>query len=379
MTDRATLPTEPDQAAGTPRRPVAEKDAGKRSLAAYLALPRPDDARAKMPMAVLVYGLVWFSGADGDVPVWAAVVAWLAFELLLYQGRYLLNDLADAEVDRLHAAAASRSRLPAGADAARAARRALVGRAVLWAVVVAVLPGTARIASLVAAAGLVAATASYEAVRAPMRRRTADDGPPGLGAALPVFLLVGAGYAVRIGLGAALAGASADVVAVAAPFGWALGTAGVVMIWSLEAAGLRAAGDTATLARKAHIGLLARLIGESPQSLARPNLSGGAARLAAALAAVAAVAGVGLGVALTGSPGPIALAALIVAGALAGPMLMATWPSPWAGYLAIVVALAAGLAFAGSDGRVEMALLLTVVTATVAVPRTFTPATVKLG
>src|SRR5207247_5353588 len=102
--------------------------------------------------------------------------------------------------------------------------------------------------------------------------RTAEDGPPGLGAALPVFLLVGAGYAVRIGVGAALAGASVDVVAVAAPFGWALGTAGVVMIWSLEAAGLRAAGDTATLARKVHIGLLARLIGDRPEALARPNL-----------------------------------------------------------------------------------------------------------
>jgi hypothetical protein len=180
-----------------------------------------------------------------------------------------------------------------------------------------------------------------------------------------VFALVGAGYAVRIGLGAALAGGRAGVVVTAAAFGWLFGTLGVVLAWTLEAAGLRAAGDTTVTARKAHIGTLARLADD----LDHPLLHGRGARFAAAWALAALGAATAFGAPLTDA-NALALVPAVVAAAA----LLAFWGSPWAGAVATAAVTAAGLALAGP----EMALLLLVVAATVAVARTFTPATIDL-
>jgi len=332
----------------------------ERSLTSYLLLPRPDEAKAKMPMAALVYGLVqWADGAGGTAAA-AAVVAWLAFELVLYQARYILNDLADAEVDRLHTAAAARGRLPAGEHARLWAQRAIVARVLLWAAVVVALPPLARNAGLLAAAGLVVATAAYEAARAPMRRPTP---PSSTGAA--IFALVGAGYAVRIGLGAALAGGRATVVVSAAAFGWLFGTLGVVLAWTLEAAGLRAAGDTTVTARKAHIGTIARLVTD----LDHPLLHGLGAQFAGAWALAALVAATAFGSTLTDTEGLAVIPIVVIAAAV-----LTAWPSPWAGAVATAAVTGAALATAGP----EMAMLLLVVSGTVSVARTFTPATIDL-
>ena len=380
----------------------------ERSLAAYLVLPRPDEARAKAPMALLAFGLVHVADVSGDrVPVATALVAWAVFELLLYQSRYMLNDLADADVDRLHVAAEARARLPAGARARRWAMGVVAGRVLLAAAIVALLPDPARGITFLAALGLVAATASYEAARAPMRRAHPCPRPklrskarlyrafernlgrpgPAPGAELPragvaglaVGGLVGAGYAVRVGLGAALGGARGTDVVAAIVFGWLFGTVGVVMAWTLEAAGLRSGGDTRVMARKAHIAGIARLVGDDPAHLQHPLLVGGGARLTAALLTASSVAAVALGVALGGSPDTVRLVGLLVGCAVVGPVLQLAWTSPWAGAVAVGTALATAATLGTADGRDELLLLFAVVASTVAVARTFSPETIDLN
>ena len=360
----------------------------ERSLAAYLTLPRPDEARAKAPLALLGYGLVHTADVPGDgVPLATALVAWAIFELVLYQARYMLNDLADADVDRLHVAAEARARLPVGARARRWSIGVLTARIALALVVMALLPDPARGIMLVAALGVAAATAAYEAVRAPMRRgsRSLKEKRPHRAlflqrsGALAVMVLVGAGYAIRVGFGVALAGADGPVVGAAVVLGWLFGTTGVVMAWLLEAAGLREGGDETVRASKAHIATIVDLIGDDPAHIDRPILRGGGARLTAGLLAASTAAAVALGVALGGSPGVAPLVALLGLTAVAVPILLVAWPSPWAGVPAVVVALAAAGGLATADGRDEMLLLLAVVVTTVAVARTFTPATIDLN
>lgn len=361
----------------------------ERSLAAYLVLPRPDEARAKAPLALLGFGLVLTGDVPGDrVSLATVLVAWATFELVLYQARYMLNDLADAEVDRLHVAAEARARLPAGARARRWSIGVLLGRIAVALAVIALLPGSARGTMLWAALGVVGATAAYEAVRAPMRR----GGPTSLQekrpnralflqrrGALAVMVLVGAGYAIRVGFGVALAGADGPVVAAAVVLGWLFGTTGVVMAWLLEAAGLREGGDETVLARKAHIATIVDLVGDDPAHLDRPILRGGGARLTAGLLAASSAAAVALGVALGGSPGAGKVVALVALTTIAVPVLLVAWPSPWAGLPAVAIALGAAAGLATAAGRDEMLLLLAVVVTTVAVARTFTPATIALN
>jgi hypothetical protein len=405
-----------------------------RSLAGYLALPRPDEAVAKAPLALLGYGLVHVAGASDAVPPATALLAWAVFELVLYQARYMLNDLADAEVDQQHVAAEGRKRLPPGERARRWSAAVMVGRVVAGLAVVALLPDPARRITLAAALGVALATAAYERARSPMRRAAtpppdpgAAGGPVGPGAAggpvgpgavggpgsgaaglpvapppgrvapggagegrgdrplflrrrgaLAVMVLVGAGYAIRVGLGVALAGPGGAVVLAATVLGWLFGTTGVVGAWLLEVAGLRQGGDTTVLASKAHLATIGDLVGDDPAHGAQPALRGGGAHLVAALLAAAAVAAVLVGVGLGGSPGPVRLGLLLVLAAGVVPGLLAGWPSRWAGLVAVVVAVGAAAALATGDGRAEMVLLLATVVTTPAVFRTFTPSALHL-
>ena len=279
----------------------------ERSLVSYLVLPRPDEAVMKAPLLLLAYGLARVAGPPGPGAGAWVLAAWAAFELGLYQARYMLNDLADADVDRMHRGAEARARLPSGPGSRPWAITVLVARLAAAGVLIAVLPRSARPATLVAALGLAAATVAYEAARGPMRRPGAGPAPAG-----PVFALVGAGYAARIGLGAALGGTSGWALGAAVGFGWVFGTLVVVMTWMLEAGGLTAAGDRAVLARKAHLAALAELIGAEPRSLAQPLRRGRAARLVTAMAAATLAAAVVLGVALGGWLAPLLLVATVV-------------------------------------------------------------------
>jgi len=364
----------------------------ERRLASYLALPRPDEFRAKAPLALLGYGLVHVAGAPDAVAPATALLAWAVFELVLYQARYMLNDLADAEVDQQHVAAEGRKRLPPGPEARRWSAVVMVARVVAGLGVVALLPDPSRGITLAAAVGVAVATFAYESARAPMRRAVAQPSKLPLRGqvrrgrrlflrrhgALAVMILVGAGYAIRVGLGVALAGASGAVVLAATALGWLFGTTGVVGAWLLEVAGLRQGDDTKVLASKAHLATIADLIGDDPARHERPILAGGGAHLVAGLLATATVAAVLVGVGLGGSPGAARLALLLVLAAGVVPALLVLWPSPWAGLVAVVLAVGAGALLATGDGRAEMVLLLAVVVTTPAVFRTFTPAALHL-
>ena len=242
-----------------------------RSTLSYVLLPRPGEAWVKGWLPAIAFGVVALTGADvTGPPLLVAAAAWAIFELVLYQTRYLVNDLADAEVDRAHVAAATRGRLPSGdrarriarASRATASRRARRGPA-------AAVAGRRRHASRPPPGS----SRPRSPTRPPARSSAGDTSTTQSGASRPPtsrwYGLVGAGYAVRIGLGAGLAGASAGLAAATVAYGWAFGTLVVVMTWTCEAAGLPPGGGEAVLARKSHVAVLARLIGDDPTASPR--------------------------------------------------------------------------------------------------------------
>jgi len=354
---------------------------GGRSTLSYVLLPRPGEAWVKGWLPVIAFGVVALTGNDlAGPPLPVALAAWAVFELVLYQTRYLVNDLADAEVDRTHVAAATRGRLPAGDATRRLARASIVPRvAVGLGAALLLLPPPARGVTLAATAGLVAATVAYEAARTVVRRRRVDRATARLTAVeVAVYALVGAGYAVRIGLGAGLAGAGAALAGAAAAYGWAFGTLVVVMTWTCEAAGLLAGDGQAVLARKSHIAVLARLIGDGPERVAAPLLGGRPARLVAVLEGVATGTALVLGAGLDEAPTPIGAVALVAVCVVAGPLVVAVWPRPGVGWAAAVLALVTCLV-AGGGGGVGTAAVVFCVAGPVATFRTFTPASLGLA
>jgi hypothetical protein len=360
--------------------------ANTRSLASYLTLPRPAEARVKGWLPAIAYGLAHLADTrSAGAPVWAALVAWAVFELGFYQARYALNDIADADLDRSHPAASARARLPDGAGARRRAAVAAAVRVVAAIAAVVLLPSPAREITAGAALGLTGAALGYEAARTAIRRRPAGwrprprpwrpSGRPSARLPAPeigVFALIGGGYAARVGLGVGLAGAGGGLLVAATVYGWAFGTMVVVMTWTIEAAGLRAAGATGVLRRKAHVAALAGLLDESDPG-DRPLSSGRPAWLGAGLQAVAMLFALLVAAQLDGAPGPAQAVVLAAVCVVACPVAMAAWPSPAAGWLAVAVnaatcVLATGTAAVGTVGVV-------VATSTAAAAfRVFTPA-----
>jgi 4-hydroxybenzoate polyprenyltransferase len=345
-----------------------------RSLASYVAVPRPAEAWVKGWLAVIAYGIARLGDTGTGASVAEAAAAWAIFELGLYQARYVVNDVADVEVDRSHPAASTRGRLPDVPAARRIATVGAVARVVLSIAAVALLPDRARGVTVGAALGLAAAAVAYEAARTPLRRRPLGQGAPRWGAAeVGVFGVVGAGYAARIALGAGLAGIGGWLLAAVVAYGWVFGTMVVVLTWTIEAAGLRAAGATEVLRRKAHVGVLAaRLLdgsetGERPIAAGRPAWFGAGAQAATMALALIVAAG------LDGAPAPAGVVALVAVCVVGSPVAMAASPWPWTGWLAVAAnaatcALAAGVA-AGST-----LALVTATSAAVAAFRVLTPA-----
>lgn len=373
----------PPPVAGAPAAgpPAAEPaPPAERSLPAYLLLPRPGEAWVKGWLAAIAFGVVALAGDEPPGPPLAvALAAWTVFELVLYQVRYLLNDLADAEVDRDHVAAGTRGRLPGGEPARRWARISVAPRLAVGLVCVAALPPPARETTAMATLGLAGATVAYEAARTGVRRRrVAIDHARLRGADAAVFGLVGAGYALRLGLGAALAGATGGLVAATAVFGWAFGTLVVVMTWTCEAAGLLSGGGGGVLARKSHVALLARLVGDDPRRWCTPLLAGPPARLVGGLEAGTVAAALVTGGLLDGRPTAMGLTVLVLVCVVAAPVLVAIVPRPAAGWAAAALAVAACLGAAGGDG-VGTAVVVFCVAGPVAAFRTFSPASLGLA
>ncbi|QFZ18374.1 hypothetical protein [Saccharothrix syringae] len=239
-TDLRTAPL-PREGEG-PRR-GAPAPRGRRSLAGYLLVPRPGDA-VKGLLVPVAFGLgaLGVGSLDREAVVRAAVV-WGALELLVYPARYQWNDVRGFAADQRHPGERDRGRLPGPLSRARRNVAASVAAALARLAAVACLPlllpglhlGGVLAATTAAVFGVAAV---YEALRARCTGRTGHVPPaPGPGL-VALWVVVGAGYAVRGTAGLAMAvdlgghpgAAVAAVVAL-----WAFGIAFVTGRWALEA------------------------------------------------------------------------------------------------------------------------------------------------
>ncbi len=215
----------------------SRRAAGERSMWSYLVLPRPQDL-VKWFFVPVAYGIGTLL-ADADAPVAPvyAVLGWLVFEYLVYQARYQWNDIRGLADDLRHPARTERGRLPVtalgeGKSVAVSGLVILVRMAV--AVVVALRVPSLTVPVLATAACVWGIAFAYERLR---------NGASGsVGRATAIWLLVGAGYAVRTALGLVLAGVSPGGPT-AWPFfaftvaAWSFGVVFVTLTWVIEATG----------------------------------------------------------------------------------------------------------------------------------------------
>lgn len=250
-----------------------------RSLHSYLLVPRPRELATKSLFVAVPY-LVARSASTAPGPsVVTVAAALIVFEGLAYQARYMVNDLLDADLDAHHPAADSRGRLPRGTEPtirhlsmAIAGGRVVLALALCW-----LLPDPARRVAVGACALIALLTASYEVVRTDLRRpvEAAILGQKDI-ATTTLLVLVGSGYALRAGLGFALAGTPAATTVLACIYSWSLGVAYVTMSWTLEATTFVLPGSLGLdtrLARKRHLAFLlrkGRVVGTAPQPSTSP-------------------------------------------------------------------------------------------------------------
>src|SRR4051812_20062020 len=215
----------------------------ERRLAGYLLLPRPGDlVKAWIFPACFLLGVLGAEGASGREVLRAALV-WAALELLLYQARYQWNDIRGFEADQRHPDRVARGRLPGPPSRGRAHIRAsaavAAARLGLAAALALALPGLdLGVPLLVLALAVFAVAAVYEPLRARCTGAS-DRVPPPLGAGIvALWVVVGAGYAIRGTAGLApavgLSGRPGLIAAVVMTL-WAFGIAFVTGRWALEA------------------------------------------------------------------------------------------------------------------------------------------------
>ncbi|WP_221352608.1 hypothetical protein [Streptomyces beigongshangae] len=247
---RRALPPEHADRSGSAAPPHASRS---RSLAGYLVMPRPKDA-VKGLLMPFVFLLAVVCGAEPTGrTVIRALIVWAALELLLYPARYQWNDIRGFAADQRHPSRRDRGRLPGPLARARAHVTAsgavAVGRLVLTAVLALALPAL-HLGGVLTAAGVAVfgVAAVYEALRARCTGRVAATAPSARpdAAALSssvrpdvaaLWIVVGAGYAVRgmTGLALAVDVSRRPVLAVAAAGTlWAFGVAFVTSRWALE-------------------------------------------------------------------------------------------------------------------------------------------------
>lgn len=339
---------------------------GERRLASYLVLPRHVNASMLVAGGYIVARLG--GGGEGAASLAVAMAAWLAFDLGLYQARYLLNDLLDADVDRAHPGARERGRLPSRPDVRRWVAAVLGLRVVLSVAVIALLPGRARPVTVVAVVALAGVTLAYECARTLVRRRPVRLDRPVAPTfrELAVYAMVGSGYGLRFGFGLALGGGHGGEVVTAVVFGWVFGELLIAMAYILDVAYLWATGGTSVLERKSHLAVVSRLLPDDPTCREHPLWCGSAARLTAGLLAATSALAVAVGARLGGWPGAGRLALLLLVCAAVSPLALLLGHRAWAGLVPVALDVAAALALVPAGGRDEMVFLLLVVTLSVA-------------
>ncbi|MGH3972391.1 MAG: hypothetical protein ACRDS9_03570, partial [Pseudonocardiaceae bacterium] len=211
----------------------------RRTLLSYLLFPRPGDLVkwTFVPMSA-VLGLLLPGVFDGfSTPdLWALIVGWLAFEYLAYQARYQINDLRGLVHDLSHPKKTSRMRLPVGGHGIRtsvkAALWAVAVRLTVLAVVLLLNPFDVREELGIAALAVFLIAVPYEYLRS----REPEDPDTARRLAAQVWIIVGAGYAIRVCLGLSLVGISSpSVLGMFGLAAWLFGVMFVTLTWVLEA------------------------------------------------------------------------------------------------------------------------------------------------
>lgn len=230
----------------TPRlraRPVprAAATANGRTLRSYLLVPRPKDlVKALVVPLTFALGAAAAGGATSG-QLGRALLVWFALELLVYQARYQWNDIRGFAADQAHPEAASRGRLPGPVERGRAHITAsLVVMAVRLGATAALALAIPELRGilLLMTVGVFGVAFVYEHVRSAATGRTTDLPVPLHPSLLGLWVVVGAGYAVRGMVGLSLAvelGGQQALVGCAAVAMWALGVVFVTCRWALEA------------------------------------------------------------------------------------------------------------------------------------------------
>ncbi|MDQ3987861.1 MAG: hypothetical protein M3228_07030 [Actinomycetota bacterium] len=215
----------------------------RRTVLGYLLVPRPKDLikGLSVPFAFGIGALA--AGGTSHEQVLRALVVWAALELLVYPARYQWNDIRGFVADQQHPNAQDRGRLPGPLDRARervlASSAVALARLATAAGLVLMLP-TLQLGGEIAAvtAAVFGVAMVYETLRARATGCTGRVPPPLRPALVGLWLVVGAGYAIRGITGLALAvdlagqpllGAAAVVTL------WSFGVAFVSGRWALEA------------------------------------------------------------------------------------------------------------------------------------------------
>ncbi|WP_329793456.1 hypothetical protein V1227_16495 [Lentzea sp. DG1S-22] len=225
---------------GAAERPRPKK--GGRTLLGYLLVPRPGDlVKGLLMPTTFALGVLAGGHWDGQT-VLRALVAWIALELLVYPARYQWNDVRGFVADQHHPGEKDRGRLPGPLDRARqhvtASCVVALARLAAVACLALALPGL-RLGGLLLTitVGVFGIAVVYEALRSGTGRTGQVPAPlrPRL---VALWIVVGAGYALRGMIGLVLAGDLGDrpgALVAATVALWAFGISFVTSRWALEA------------------------------------------------------------------------------------------------------------------------------------------------
>ncbi len=213
-----------------------------RSLLGYLLLPRPYDA-TKWLIVPLGFALgTFYNGEVSREALLRAFLVWVVLELFIYQARYQWNDIRGFVADQQHPGEPDRGRLPGPLEQARS--RIFWSAAVGWARlgtalgVALILPQLDLLTVVLLVVAVFGVAAVYEALRSAATGRTGKVPAPLRAELIALWIVVGAGYALRgvTGLGLAVDLTRPPILAAAGVVSlWAYGVAFVTSRWVLEA------------------------------------------------------------------------------------------------------------------------------------------------
>jgi hypothetical protein len=212
----------------------------ERSLLSYLLFPRSDAGGDNLVKWLFAPGLFLVIAVSTGTFSRATdfVILWLVLEYLVYQARYQWNDLRGVNQDQRHVEKRSRRRLPKGHDLATTRRNVTTSVAVATARL-AVAAITGAIAGLLGPVLLITVLVLGIAIIYEwLRSRPVQAGMPSLSpTVLTIWFIVGAGYAIRAGVGLTMAGVPLSTMSGVAglAYSFSLGAMLVLLAWALDA------------------------------------------------------------------------------------------------------------------------------------------------